>query len=864
VTWPGCSSTGTGATACVSSAPAGDNVDNYNCVLASPGIPSVVNATYSCSAGELNGAGACANKVPSPTATATCSATTPCVCTENQQCASNQCVTWPGCSSTGTGNTSCVAAAPGGDNVDDYNCVLASPGIPTLVTTTYSCGVGETNGANPPTACLCTNDTQCASGHCGLVSSGGNNDNHLACGANCTGGSTGLDAANCAPLTSTTSAASYCNTTLNPQPEVGGGASPVCLCVRDSDCSTGKCGYISSGGNNDNHTGCGSTGNCSGGTTNLDAANCLIVDPVGSPIEACAKGGCDNASGACTAAGQSCYCTIDSQCPGGANGTAGGGHCVKTTGHNELSCGAGTTNCSGTGSADAFDCELAAPGVPAAATPATYSCPAETGGSGSCAKTSNSTVTTCTPTTPCWCNSNDQCNSGQCLTWAGCANPGGTGTGNTQCVASAGSNTTDDYHCVMVNPGIPSAPLATPVSSCTTGFCSATGSGDVCWCTSDAQCGAGLCIPWAQCATGACNGDASATADDFHCQDPNAIPPPACTVTTGYTCAIGTCNATNTACECTADGQCPSGQCVNIGQCASGACSGTSTSQADECVPANITNCTTNSDCGGAASTEQCSGAAGSPPGLGTCRCTAGVTNCGPGLTCTGGVCTGCTKASQCKDLAHPATCTGAAGAVNGNCCNEADPAVGDAAVTASCGLDVKYFPEACLQSAMSAQEEALEFMFFDLTSCVTPDVPATPTLGLKPETFTLDFTSACPSGTAAKWRQLNFTATFPNPDNNAAISISAQTGPEAEEGGAMDAGTLLPATPLPLVTGEETTGSYTVLLDTSSGLFTTASPPLVSQGWLRLTITLTPSSDGNYSPTLNSWNVLYDCPASE
>jgi hypothetical protein len=54
------------------------------------------------------------------------------------------------------------------------------------------------------------------------------------------------------------------------------------------------------------------------------------------------------------------------------------------------------------------------------------------------------------------------------------------------------------------------------------------------------------------------------------------------------------------------------------------------------------------------------------------------------------------------------------------------------------------------------------------------------------------------------------------------------------------------------------------VLLDTTGGLFTTASPALVSQGWLRLTVTLTPTADGNYSPTLNSWDVLYDCPASE
>jgi len=210
-------------------------------------------------------------------------------------------------------------------------------------------------------------------------------------------------------------------------------------------------------------------------------------------------------------------------------------------------------------------------------------------------------------------------------------------------------------------------------------------------------------------------------------------------------------------------------------------------------------------------------------------------------------------------------------GAVNGQCCNPTNPPSNLTVNPASCGLNSKLFPQACLQTPMSDQEKALEFMFFDLTACVTPDtgMAGPPPIKLSPQTFPLDFVANCPTdagqpmGTRPKWREFDFTASFPSPVNGSSISFAAQTGPI---GG--DAGAFLPATPLALGTTPTNLAlTDRVPLDTSpggSGKFTTATPPLVSQDALRIWVTMTPTADQLSSPTLVSWQVVYDCPPAE
>jgi hypothetical protein len=174
------------------------------------------------------------------------------------------------------------------------------------------------------------------------------------------------------------------------------------------------------------------------------------------------------------------------------------------------------------------------------------------------------------------------------------------------------------------------------------------------------------------------------------------------------------------------------------------------------------------------------------------------------------------------------------------------------------------WFPYACANQPMIAQEQALEFMFFDLTSCVAPDnaqPPGPPPY--KSATFTQDFTGTCPSGQSIAWREFDWQADVPSGTN---IAFAAQSGPNSSG--------LLNATPVALATATTSTNLPTydaVIIDTSTGGTTTgtapfnkASPPIRSDTLLRVTITMNPDTNGTITPVLKSWKVQYDCTASQ
>ena len=211
--------------------------------------------------------------------------------------------------------------------------------------------------------------------------------------------------------------------------------------------------------------------------------------------------------------------------------------------------------------------------------------------------------------------------------------------------------------------------------------------------------------------------------------------------------------------------------------------------------------------------------------------------DCGGSTKCLLGQCKGCLSDNDC-----PGSSTTCVGEQKGGC-----------SATAS------QFPLTCRNGDLSAQEKALEFMLFDLTACVSPDsfVPPVPTIQFNPVTFTQDYTSVCEKGKRVAWREFDWQGATPD---TSSIEFSAQT---AETAAAL-------ATAQSVALAKQTTSTVlpnwdVAILDAkTSGAFKTATPPIVSQSLLRVTITLNPTTDKKASPILMQWKVQYDCVPAE
>jgi hypothetical protein len=323
-------------------------------------------------------------------------------------------------------------------------------------------------------------------------------------------------------------------------------------------------------------------------------------------FSSCPFGSCNGSTTSACTTGGGCYCITDSLCLSG--------KCVKVTGENDQSCG---SNCTGSGSRDGFNCELASPGIPEPAGTSTYSCPADSG--------YRSSTLTCDPThTNCYCNADSQCPSGKCV----------PSTDNGNCSGCSGTGTADYRGCVATT-AIPECPIYIGCPGNTT--CSYP----VCYCTSDAACESGHCIPSGH--NGNCSGCTGTGTDDGHgCQPPPSAV--ACASTgSGSSCTTSltptpVLNSGKTACLCVADSDCASHKCVNANSQCTGTCTGS-----------------------GSADTEDCETATSVPL---TWSCSSG--NCqdvkSPSGTCSAaGVPCWCTSDAQCPDGARCANWVGCA-----------------------------------------------------------------------------------------------------------------------------------------------------------------------------------------------------------
>lgn len=366
---------------------------------------------------------------------------------------------------------------------------------------------------------------------------------------------------------------------------------------------------------------------------------------------------------------------------------------------------------------------------------------------------------------------------------------------------------------------------------------------------------------------------------DFHVSTADIAPAPSATglscqtnadcgytaTCTGATGARGTCAPTQ--CSPSVPGSCPAGYACSgavPGTCfqspgPAGDCTGgdwlcqTGANPNRHCTNRTCTpaqTCVLDEECG---RSEDCSGT----PGTCTKTCTKDA-DCGPQALCsTAGQCGACNSSADCGNRA----------------CNGAIP-------PNTCSQSGNTFPLACLQTPMTSQEAALEFMLLDLTACHTPvPVPVTGRT-YQPATFQEVFQSPCapgpadsgpPPGAHVVWRALNWHAVVPN---TASIEFTLLTTPTPLDGGSPDwigdaAAPSPPAnflettsSPLPPLPGDtwriETGGADAG----AGGAFDLAG--VKSQDNLLLTVTLNPTSDNQGAPTLLDWHIVADCLPAE
>ena len=180
---------------------------------------------------------------------------------------------------------------------------------------------------------------------------------------------------------------------------------------------------------------------------------------------------------------------------------------------------------------------------------------------------------------------------------------------------------------------------------------------------------------------------------------------------------------------------------------------------------------------------------------------------------------------------------------------------------------------------ALSQQEDAAEYLLFDLGSCVN-GLPPPVTMQYNPATFTRDYQATCPgvpgpdgstSGSRPVWHAFQYEDTTPSDSN---IMFTAYTADSQAQ-----LGSQYMAAPLNVASGADncagsppagpscSTAFVGVDVDTqlqAAGVPKSGQPPYSSHSWLRVTMTLNPSSDKMSAPTLIAWNQAYDCVPSE
>jgi hypothetical protein len=179
-------------------------------------------------------------------------------------------------------------------------------------------------------------------------------------------------------------------------------------------------------------------------------------------------------------------------------------------------------------------------------------------------------------------------------------------------------------------------------------------------------------------------------------------------------------------------------------------------------------------------------------------------------------------------------------------------------------------FPNNCPTqgSSLLQQEDAAEYLLFDLGACAsgTPVNPPT----YHTATFTRDFDSVCASGFKAVWRYFYYQDATPSDTNIVFTAATADT--QAQLGTQFAAVPLITASGPdncppgggPSCAGPKFLGVNVDPQLVAAGDPVSGQPPTASHEWLRVTMTLNPSSDQLSAPTLIAWEQTYDCVPAE